>query len=838
MFYRFFIASITEPCTHPIQYNGLCAQCGKVLDNENDYSEFSNEDRAPINMSHDSSGITISFDEAQRIEKMSSQQLMQNRRLILVVDLDQTVIQADTNPIIGTIQNNPSDANYNTIKEVRSFQLNEEILIPGLNGDSSRRQTSTATYYVKIRPGLKEFLENMYRYYEMHVYTMATRSYAVAIAKIIDPEGKYFGDRILSRDESGSIYQKSLKRLFPVSTAMVAIIDDRGDVWQWSPNLIKVFRYDFFHVGDINAPPPMPNTVVNTTPEITPERDISNDAVDPSFLTNGNKSDSTLDQIPAEEGIVDESAAIESNTDKHLENSVDENKSNLEPVSDKNDSDVLSIDLFDEDMKTQASSQISATGINGDINTVNSSKIQSSEFYKPLEVSDDTVQSGSGAAENNIASENESCENEPVKVNGNKSISDTELNGISKENYNDEPIDSSNNTIDVLIENNESSLSTNGNSNNFADEIKSTSSDNSNKSESQVSNEQTNALGTILYDNDNELISLEEKLRNLHVEYYREFDRLAVRKGGFSNIEETDLPDVAHILPRMKRVAFNHCVFVFSGLEFGSFDDAEIVQWCRSFGAVVVAEMVDTVTHVIAKNNQSTRARKAFKNPKIKVVSLDWVYKCMSTWQHVPEDKYLLQPPIDEETLTISDEPSSPHNHFNQQNNNVSTNDEEEVLNTESFVMDLTNKSVDWDEMDKELEDFLNSSDEENDEDNDPDVADSLAEERPTTGRKTVSKPLDSIENNDEEEDNDDEDDDDDDEDDDDDDDDDDDEEDDDEDNEESNNKEASQKSGIKRLPDSFDNDGSPSKRHKSNASDESENEEHELNEDDIYSVF
>lgn len=43
----------------------------------------------------------------------------------------------------------------------------------------------------------------MSKLYEMHVYTMGTRSYADAICKIVDPEGKYFGGRIISRDESG-----------------------------------------------------------------------------------------------------------------------------------------------------------------------------------------------------------------------------------------------------------------------------------------------------------------------------------------------------------------------------------------------------------------------------------------------------------------------------------------------------------------------------------------------------------------------------------------------------------------------------------------------------------
>jgi FCP1-like phosphatase family protein len=74
----------------------------------------------------------------------------------------------------------------------------------------------------------------------MHVYTMGTRAYAEQVCALIDPTGKVFGGRLLSRDESGSLTQKSLQRLFPCDTSMVVIIDDRADVWEWSPNLIKV----------------------------------------------------------------------------------------------------------------------------------------------------------------------------------------------------------------------------------------------------------------------------------------------------------------------------------------------------------------------------------------------------------------------------------------------------------------------------------------------------------------------------------------------------------------------------------------------------------------------
>ena len=36
---------------------------------------------------------------------------------------------------------------------------------------------------------------------------------------------------------------------------MVCIIDDRTDVWNFSPNVVQVTPYHFFrHTGDINAP--------------------------------------------------------------------------------------------------------------------------------------------------------------------------------------------------------------------------------------------------------------------------------------------------------------------------------------------------------------------------------------------------------------------------------------------------------------------------------------------------------------------------------------------------------------------------------------------------------
>ncbi len=200
--------------------------------------------RATISMVHNNVSLTVSQDEAARVDDEAKRRLLGSKRLSLVVDLDQTIIHATVDPTVAEWQQDAANPNHDAVKDVRAFFLKDEG--PGNKGG--------CWYYIKLRPGLAQFLENAAKLYELHIYTMGTRQYAKNIAEIIDPAHKIFGDRILSRDESGSMTAKNLQRLFPVDTKIVVIIDDRGDVWKWSPNLIKVTPYDFFvGIGDINS---------------------------------------------------------------------------------------------------------------------------------------------------------------------------------------------------------------------------------------------------------------------------------------------------------------------------------------------------------------------------------------------------------------------------------------------------------------------------------------------------------------------------------------------------------------------------------------------------------
>ena len=222
-------------------------------------------------MFHNNVSLTVSQDEATRVEDEAKRRLLVCKKLSLVVDLDQTIIHATVDPTVADWQKDENNPNHEAVKDVKAFLLKDDG--PGNRG---------CWYYVKLRPGLEQFLENVSKMYELHIYTMGTRQYAKHIADIIDPDHKVFGDRILSRDESGSMTAKNLQRLFPVDTKMVVIIDDRGDVWKWSPNLIKVTPYDFFvGIGDINSsflpkkPELRPSPKVTITAALDPNEDVA-----------------------------------------------------------------------------------------------------------------------------------------------------------------------------------------------------------------------------------------------------------------------------------------------------------------------------------------------------------------------------------------------------------------------------------------------------------------------------------------------------------------------------------------------------------------------------------
>ena len=71
------------------------------IDNRSDYTGFSNEARASIQMTHSANGPKVSLEEAQRIERETAEHLINARKLSLIVDLDQTIVHATVDPTVG-----------------------------------------------------------------------------------------------------------------------------------------------------------------------------------------------------------------------------------------------------------------------------------------------------------------------------------------------------------------------------------------------------------------------------------------------------------------------------------------------------------------------------------------------------------------------------------------------------------------------------------------------------------------------------------------------------------------------------------------------------------------
>lgn len=278
-------------CTHPVRLAGLCAHCGADISDES----FQNNTELEQNMRvlHDGSlELRVTRVEAERISRESQRHLISRGRLSLIVDLDQTIVHTTISRLafdrmLDLIEGHApgnhhqfDDGNSQNLKEV---PIRESINWEKLNQKEdlhcfSLPETPDVTYFIKIRPGTREALSKLSDLFEMHVYTMGSRSYARSVVKIIDPDGALFYDRVLSREdgihpeeESQSILnsalppsvkqKKNLQRLFPGDDRTVLIIDDRADVWDYCDNLVPVHPYTFFlgaedmnllHVGQNN----------------------------------------------------------------------------------------------------------------------------------------------------------------------------------------------------------------------------------------------------------------------------------------------------------------------------------------------------------------------------------------------------------------------------------------------------------------------------------------------------------------------------------------------------------------------------------------------------------
>ncbi|KAI8465466.1 MAG: hypothetical protein J3K34DRAFT_487621 [Monoraphidium minutum] len=294
-------------CSHPGFMFGLCIRCGAEKPDESSGGGGAGgggggagADRAGgggaqpasnggggmrIKHLHARQALEVSAEEAARITAGAIPALLASRRLVLVLDLDHTLLnsvrEADVSaaerPMLAEVlARQRAAANAAAAADARRRQEGEgqpdaaegegggggggegdpaeagggvgsqDVLPPSLGHwhPPLLFHLSHCRLWTKLRPGVREFLSEASSMYELHIYTMGDKAYAREIAGLLDPGGRLFAGRVVSASDSTKTHEKGLDVLL-ASEAHVLVLDDTehveryhffgGSVRSWQP---------------------------------------------------------------------------------------------------------------------------------------------------------------------------------------------------------------------------------------------------------------------------------------------------------------------------------------------------------------------------------------------------------------------------------------------------------------------------------------------------------------------------------------------------------------------------------------------------------------------------
>ncbi|XP_030067799.1 RNA polymerase II subunit A C-terminal domain phosphatase isoform X2 [Microcaecilia unicolor] len=613
-----------EGCSHPIVMKGLCAECGQdltQLQSKNGKQQVPLS-TATVSMVHSVPELMVSSEQAEQLGREDQQRLHRNRKLVLMVDLDQTLIHT-------TEQHCQQMSN----KGIFHFQLGR----------------GEPMLHTRLRPHCKEFLEKIAKLYELHVFTFGSRLYAHTIAGFLDPEKKLFSHRILSRDECIDPFSKTgnLRNLFPCGDSMVCIIDDREDVWKFAPNLITVKKYVYFQgTGDINAPPGSREAQikkkVNHSKTEALEQSAASSLVEEQSnglgqpkkeMNGGGIVKSECWELNASDKVRERDSLSTTEHIKEVANTKDLTVSNSQTSSDQ-DVRTVTNKLPDKDL---AANDLDFELSSDSDNEENARKSSSSDseneekrsWLKPKAVIQEALQQQacSGISEDKNQRENNSGEESSTA-----SIKPLEKQavdlGVQEESEQESFCDLGNGCTDkkeaeTESQNSEQSGVTAG------------------ESLDQSMEEEEEDDDT---DEDDHLIYLEEILVRVHTDYYSKYDKYLKK-------EIQEIPDIRKIVPELKKKVLEDAIIAFSGLHPTNFPVERTREHyhARALGARISKNLVlnpddpDRVTHLIAAKAGTEKVRQAQGCEHLHIVNPDWLWSCLERWEKVEEQLFPLK---------------------------------------------------------------------------------------------------------------------------------------------------------------------------------------------------
>ncbi|CAI8611388.1 unnamed protein product [Vicia faba] len=208
-----------DVCTHPGSFGNMCICCGQKLDEE-----------SGVTFGYIHKGLRLHDAEISRLRNTDMKKFLYSRKLYLVLDLDHTLLNT-------TILSHLSPEELHLHNETDSL---EDV------SKGSLFKLEHMCMITKLRPFVRTFLKEASEMFEMYIYTMGDRPYALEMAKLLDPQGEYFNGKVISRDDGTQKHQKGLDIVFGQESA-VLILDDTEHAWmKHKSNVILMERYHFF----------------------------------------------------------------------------------------------------------------------------------------------------------------------------------------------------------------------------------------------------------------------------------------------------------------------------------------------------------------------------------------------------------------------------------------------------------------------------------------------------------------------------------------------------------------------------------------------------------------
>ncbi|XP_004287124.1 PREDICTED: RNA polymerase II C-terminal domain phosphatase-like 4 [Fragaria vesca subsp. vesca] len=212
-------SGVDDLCAHPGSFGDMCFLCGQRL-----------IEQSGVTFGYIHKGLRLNDGEIDRLRNTDIKKSLNNKKLYLVLDLDHTLL-------------NTTLLNHVTAKE--EYLMCPPDSLPDVLKDSLFR-LDFMRMMTKLRPFIRTFLKEASEIFEMYIYTMGDRAYALEMAKLLDPKKEYFGDRVISRDDGTQRHQKGLDIVLGQESA-VLILDDTENAWiKHKDNLILMERYHFF----------------------------------------------------------------------------------------------------------------------------------------------------------------------------------------------------------------------------------------------------------------------------------------------------------------------------------------------------------------------------------------------------------------------------------------------------------------------------------------------------------------------------------------------------------------------------------------------------------------